>query len=48
VSLSGDSDRLAASLAGEPDDALRRDAEITGDAGALTVLREWIDRARCG
>jgi hypothetical protein len=48
LSLSGPPERLAASLAGERDDDHERDAEISGDAGALTVLREWIDRARCG
>jgi hypothetical protein len=43
VSLTGPGERLAASLAGESDGA-----EVTGDAGALGVLREWIERARCG
>ena len=48
VSLSGPPEWLAASLAGERDDAPGLDAEISGDAGALTVVRDWIDRARCG
>jgi hypothetical protein len=43
VSLTGPGERLAASLAGETDGA-----EISGDAGALGVVREWLQRARCG
>jgi hypothetical protein len=48
VSLSGPPEGLAASLAGERDDGLGFGADISGDVGALTVLRGWIDRARCG